>query len=82
MRVVERCGFVCGPIQTREIMVQRTFADFDDYWPTILMGPNVGPKAAAMATDIALLKARMRDRLPADAKGRITYGARAKAVKG
>ena len=28
------------------------------------------------------LKARMRVRLPADAAGRITYGARANAIKG
>lgn len=70
-------------VKTREITVQRTFADFDDYWTTILMGPNVGPKAAAMASeDLALLKARVRDRLPADAMGRITYSARANAVKG
>ena len=34
-------------VETREITVQRTFADFDDYWTTILMRPNVGPKAAA-----------------------------------
>jgi hypothetical protein len=32
--------------------------------------------------NLALLKARMRARLPADATGRITYRARANAVKG
>jgi SAM-dependent methyltransferase len=70
-------------VETREITVQRTFADFDDYWTTILGGPSVGPQLAAMASeDIALLKARMRARLPADATGRITYSARANAVKG
>ncbi len=70
-------------VETREIAVQRTFADFDDYWTTILLGPSVGPPLAAMASeDIALLKARMRARLPVDATGRITYGARANAVKG
>jgi SAM-dependent methyltransferase len=70
-------------IETREITVQRTFDDFDDYWTTILLGPNVGPKVAAMATeDLALLQERMRDRLPADAMGRVTYSARANAVKG
>jgi hypothetical protein len=70
-------------VETREITVQRTFADFDDYWTTILGGPSVGPKLAAMASeDLALLKARMRARLPADATGRITYSARASAVKG
>jgi SAM-dependent methyltransferase len=70
-------------VETREITVQRTFADFDDYWTTILGAPSVGPKLAVMASkDIAVLKARMRARLPADAAGRITYSARANAVKG
>jgi SAM-dependent methyltransferase len=70
-------------VDTREINVQRTFADFDDYWATILGGPSVGPQLGAMASgDIELLKARMRARLPADSAGRITYGAKANAVKG
>ncbi len=70
-------------VETREITVQRTFADFDDYWTTILGGPSVGPKLAAMASgDLSLLKARVRARLPGDAAGRITYGARANAIKG
>ncbi len=70
-------------VETREITVQRTFADFDDYWTTILGGPSVGPGLAAMASeDLALLQARMRARLPTDASGRITYGARANAVMG
>jgi SAM-dependent methyltransferase len=70
-------------VETRQITVQRTFDDFDDYWTTILRGPSVGSKLAAMTSaDLALLEARMRARLPADAAGRITYGARANAVKG
>ena len=70
-------------VETREIIVQRTFADFDDYWTTVLGGPSVGSQLAAMASDeSALLKARMRAHLPAVADGRITYSARANAVKG
>lgn len=70
-------------IETREITVQRTFADFDDYWTTVLGGPSVAPSLAAMgAENTALLQSRMRARLPADADGRITFGARANAVKG
>jgi SAM-dependent methyltransferase len=70
-------------IETREIAVQRTFADFDDYWTTIRGGPSVGAKLAAMAPgDIAILKARMGARLPEDGAGRITFGARAHAIKG
>ena len=76
-------GAGLGAVETREIDVRRTFADSDEYWATVLGGPSVGPQLAAMAPeDIALLKARMRARLPADADGRITYGARANAVKG
>ncbi len=70
-------------VETREIKVQRTFADFDDYWTTILGGPSVGPKLAAMSSgDLARLRTVMRARLPADAAGRITFSARANAVKG
>jgi SAM-dependent methyltransferase len=70
-------------VETREITVQRTFADFDDYWTTILGGPSVGPQLAAMASDaLVLLKVRMRALLLADVTGRIIYSARANAVKG
>jgi SAM-dependent methyltransferase len=70
-------------VETREITVQRIFIDFDDYWTTIFGGPSVGPRLAAMASrDLARLCARMRARLPADTAGRITYSARANAVKG
>ena len=70
-------------VETREIAVQRTFADFDDYWATVLGGASVRTQLAAMAPEqLALLKARMRERLPPAAAGRITYGARANAVKG
>jgi hypothetical protein len=70
-------------VETREITVRRTFNDFDDYWTTVLGGPSVGPQLAAMASeDLARLRARMRSLLPPDADGRITYSARANAVKG
>jgi hypothetical protein len=70
-------------VETREISVRRTFADFDDFWTSSLVGPAIGPTIAAMpASDAELLKARVRARVPADASGRITYGARANAVKG
>jgi SAM-dependent methyltransferase len=70
-------------VATREITVQRTFADFEDYWTTILGGPSVARQLAAMADgELAYLKERMRARLPADVTGRITYRARANAVKG
>jgi SAM-dependent methyltransferase len=70
-------------IETLEITAQRTFVDFDDYWSTILGGPSVRAGLATMAPgDVAVLQARMRERLPADSAGRIIYSARANAVKG
>jgi SAM-dependent methyltransferase len=70
-------------IETREITVQRTFADFDDYWTTIRGGPSVSKGLASMsAGDLEMLKARMRAGLAADGAGRISYSARANAVKG
>ena len=70
-------------VETREITVQRTFADFDDFWTTNLMGSTIRPALAAMASsDVELLKTRVRARLPADTSGRITYAARANAIKG
>ena len=71
-------------VDSREIMVHRTFADFDDYWATILGGPSVGRQLAALSPEqVARLREQLRERLPvADAAGRITVGARANAVKG
>jgi hypothetical protein len=63
--------------------VQRTFADFDDFWTIGVSSPSARPTIAAMTSnDIELLKARVRARLPGNAEGRITYSARANAVKG
>ena len=70
-------------METREIAVRRTFADFDDFWMTKVKAPTLGPTVAAMASgDVETLKGRVRARLPADSEGRITYGARAHAIKG
>ncbi len=70
-------------VETHVITAERTFADFDDYWSTVLVGPSVGPSLAALGTDETTpLIARMRARLPTDAAGRITYAARANAVRG
>jgi SAM-dependent methyltransferase len=70
-------------IETREITVERTFADMDDYWTTIHGGPGVGSKLSAMnPADLEQLKSRLRALYPADASGRITYTSRANAIKG
>ncbi|HEX9953374.1 MAG TPA: methyltransferase domain-containing protein [Rubricoccaceae bacterium] len=76
-------GAGLAAVETREITVERTFADFDDYWATILGGPSVVPALAAMGPEgLAVLRERMRTCLPSDATGLITCQARANAVKG
>ncbi|MFO0997214.1 MAG: methyltransferase domain-containing protein [Alphaproteobacteria bacterium] len=70
-------------VETREIAVQRTFADFDEFWTIGLESPSMRPMVAAMTSDdLERLKTRVHARLPADAAGRITCSARANAVKG
>ena len=70
-------------VETRKIEVQRTFADFEDFWATAMLGSTIGPTVATMvASDRDQLKTRVRARLPAEGAGRITYGAWANAVKG
>jgi ubiquinone/menaquinone biosynthesis C-methylase UbiE len=76
-----RAGLI--EIETRQITVERTFADFDDYWTTVLGGSSVGKSLAAMPPEaLAELQSRLRDLLPTDTTGRITYSGRANAVKG
>jgi SAM-dependent methyltransferase len=70
-------------IEMREIAVQRSFADFDDFWNSSTITGSIRPTLADMAPgDVEQLKARVRARLPADAQGRITYGAQANAIRG
>lgn len=70
-------------VETRVIPVQRTFADFEEYWAILRGGPSLGPTLAKLPPeDLELLKSRLQARLPADSAGRVTYGAVANAVKG
>jgi SAM-dependent methyltransferase len=70
-------------VETRALTVQRTYASFDEYWSIQLTGPSVGAILKDLpARDSAALQQRLRQRFPADAKGRITYSSSANAVKG
>jgi SAM-dependent methyltransferase len=70
-------------IETKEIVVQRTFADFETFWAINLKGASIGPTVAKMApAEAARLKEGVRARLPAAADGRVTTGGRANAIKG
>ena len=70
-------------VEMRQITVQRTFDDFDDFWAKSTITGSIRPTLAGMAPeDVERIKERVRTRLVPDAQGRISYGARANAVKG
>ena len=70
-------------VETREITVNRTYADFEEFWTISQFSAAIGPLVAKMsAEDVESLRAKVKARLPADASGRITYSARANAIKG
>jgi len=70
-------------VELDEITVQRTFASFDEFWTIVVGWAAVGEAIATMAPEvIAQLTDRLRECLPADANGSITYAARANAVRG
>jgi len=76
-------GAGLAAVETKEITVRRTFADFDTFWSVSTQMGNMQPVLAAMTPDdIARLQDRVRMRIPADAGGRIAYEARANAIKG
>ena len=69
-------------VETREIVVERTFSTFEDYWATSTITGGVRPPLDAMSVEERdKLKARVRARLPTDSMGRVTWSARANAVK-
>jgi ubiquinone/menaquinone biosynthesis C-methylase UbiE len=70
-------------VETREIAVQRSFIDFEEYWTTAIMGPGLSAALATMApVDVERIKTRTRTNLTQDISGKIMCSARANAVKG
>jgi SAM-dependent methyltransferase len=69
-------------VETRELVVERTFADFDDYWLSMVVSSPSGVVGNRSDGEKAELKRRLQDRLPASAKGEITVHAWATAIKG
>lgn len=70
-------------IETRQIVVERSFDSFEDYWTTVFLGPSAGARLKAMEpATLAVLKARMQARLPVAADGQVTYSATANAIQG
>jgi ubiquinone/menaquinone biosynthesis C-methylase UbiE len=79
----EGAGFV--GVGTRSIEVQRTFDSFEEWWQICHLSASAGGIIRQQTAEVqAQLKNRLQARLaPAtDAQGRITWTARANAVKG
>ena len=70
-------------VETHELVVQRTYANFEAFWSAARKGPRMAPRIAELAAGGAdELKERLRRRLTPAADGSITYDARANAVRG
>jgi ubiquinone/menaquinone biosynthesis C-methylase UbiE len=70
-------------VATREIMVSRSFEDFEDFWCSVEIAIGMAAATHEMGDEErAKLKDRMRTRVPADTEGRVTYASRANAVTG
>jgi SAM-dependent methyltransferase len=70
-------------VETREIVVERPFVDFEAYWESLAQGPGFKPQIAAMsANEQVELKRRAAAHIPRDAAGRMVFRGRANAVKG
>jgi ubiquinone/menaquinone biosynthesis C-methylase UbiE len=69
-------------VETREIVVERIFQTFEDYWATSTITGGVRPTLDAMpAAERDKVKERVRTRLSVDDHGRVMWRARANAVK-
>src|SRR4051794_20860029 len=65
-------------LETRVISVQRTFADFDDYWSAALLGASIKATVATMMPEqLERLKEQVRTQLRADDGKPLTMSARA-----
>jgi ubiquinone/menaquinone biosynthesis C-methylase UbiE len=70
-------------VETRRIDVQRSFADFDEFWAASILGPSISQVLTSLAPDdVKRVREGVRARMRADSAGRITYGAWANAIKG
>jgi SAM-dependent methyltransferase len=70
-------------VETREITVRRTFADFEEFWVPSTSTGSIRPILAGMAADdVVRLKDRVRARLRTESGGGVSHAARANAIKG
>ncbi len=70
-------------IETRVIRVERSYANFDEYWSSLKGSPSMNASTGKMSREqVNELKERVRQRLPTASDGSLTLTAWANAVKG
>lgn len=69
-------------IETRQIVVERRFANFDEYWTINSLGPLAALFASLTKEQTNKLKSGVRERLRFGASGDVICTARANAIKG
>jgi len=70
-------------IETRVIKVERSYADFDEYWSTLKGSPSLNASTGKMSREqVEELKQRIGKRLPIATDGSLRLQAWANAVKG
>lgn len=70
-------------VEAREIVVERTFPDFETLWAITLTGPRVAMLAASLEPEVkAAIREELRQRLAAEEGKPVTLRARANAVQG
>lgn len=70
-------------IEIKEIVVERVFASFDEYWSIVLQAPSLGSALAVLPSDqLSNLKESVRKSLTINAQGEVICSGRANAIKG
>jgi SAM-dependent methyltransferase len=69
-------------VETRELVVERKFVNFDDYWFSMVISSPSGVVEKLSDGESTELKRRLQGRLPASASGEITVHSWATAIKG
>ena len=70
-------------VETHELVVQRTYRDFEAFWAACRKGPRIAPRLSELPPGASdELEQRLRRRMKAAPDGSITYEARANAVRG
>jgi hypothetical protein len=76
-------GAGLGDLVTREIIVQRRFADLADFWDCVACNTSLRPTMARLPPDrIALMKRCVEARLGIEADGTVVHTAKANAIRG